>query len=334
MSVAAPFDSARRRAVPGDLPARRIVEGIFPTADVAYVDGWAAIADAFDSFDDQRPATCGAYATRYLLAPLGYATWDGVDTTREDYLAHLAGTVIEADELEEVRRTAATVEQLDLSDAAAIERFPGTWYGWPLRSSDDDAVTGTSPTGTARAISMASGGALITIPLPARDAGGAVTLTADRFDTLLDLVQAHLHEWGIHPVANLEVDQLLDATSEAYGPDELAGTDPEATIPRERWGVGHFVGIGAFWRGDDGRRWTLLLDTYKARGFAGYVPMPAESLRRAIVREDGRDGGLLLVMRRGSLDAAVRAIEALGLDIRMWRNGSLEPEGWAWSLGR
>ena len=90
-------------------------------------------------------------------------------------------------------------------------------------------------------------------------------------------------------------------------PTTLSGPDPESMIPRERWGVGHFVGIGAIWRAEDGRRWVLLLDTYKARGFSGYVPMPAESLRRAIVREDGRTGGLLLVMPRASLDAAAGA---------------------------
>ena len=62
--------------------------------------------------------------------------------------------------------------------------------------------------------------------------------------------------------------------------------------------------------------------------------MPAESLRRAIVREDGRSGGLLLVLPRASLDAAVAAIRDIGLDIRVWGNGSLEPEGWTWELGR
>jgi hypothetical protein len=39
-------------------------------------------------------------------------------------------------------------------------------------------------------------------------------------------------------------------------------------------------------------------------------------------------------LRRDALDDARAAIEALGLDIRMWGNGSLEPEGWSWSLGR
>ena len=102
MSIAPPF-ADRRRALPGRQPGRRVIEAIFPGSDPTFVEGWAAIADLFDRLDDQRPATCGAYATRYLLAPLGFSESGGVDTTREDYLAHLAGTVIEETELDDVR---------------------------------------------------------------------------------------------------------------------------------------------------------------------------------------------------------------------------------------
>lgn len=333
MSVSPSF-ADRRRPVPDGRPAREVVEAIFPGARVSYVERWPEIAALFDRLEDQRPATCGAYAARYLLEPLGFATADGVDTTREDFLARLAGTVIEDAELEDVRAARTQVESLGLSDAEAIERFPRTWYRWPLRSSGDDAVTGTSPTGTARAIALGSGGALITLPVPGRDMDGALALTPERFDSLLDVVERHLDDWGVHPIANIEVDQLLDATSDAYLPATLAGADPESAIPREHWGVGHFVGVGALWRAVDSRRWVLLLDTYKARGFEGYVPMPVESLRRAAVREDGRDGGLLLVMRREALEDARRAVDGLGLEVRMWGNGSLEPEGWSWALGR
>ena len=41
--------------------------------------------------------------------------------------------------------------------------------------------------------------------------------------------------------------------------------------------------------------------------------MPAGSLRRALVREDGRTGGLLLVLPRASLDAAAAAIALVAL---------------------
>ncbi|HEV8698940.1 MAG TPA: hypothetical protein VGQ89_14685, partial [Candidatus Limnocylindrales bacterium] len=71
MSVSPPF-ADRRRALPGDQPARRVVEAIFPRATVSYVEHWREIADLFDRLEDQRPATCGAYAARYLLAPLGF----------------------------------------------------------------------------------------------------------------------------------------------------------------------------------------------------------------------------------------------------------------------
>jgi hypothetical protein len=333
MSVAPPF-ADRRRSLPGGAPARRVVETIFPGARPTYVEGWESISALFDTLDDQRPATCGAYATRYLLSPLGFTHVDGVDTTREDYLANLAGTVIEESEVEDVRTTRQAVDADGLSDAEAIRRFPRTWYRWPLRSSADDAITGTSPTGVARAIALGSAGALVTLPVPGRRSDREVAFTPERFGALLDAIESNARSWGAHPIANLEVDQLLDATSDAYTAEALAGPDPATAIPLERWGVGHFVGLGAFWRGEDGRHWVLLLDTYKARGFDGYVPMPAESLRRAVVREDGRDGGLLLVLRRDALDDARAAIEALGLDIRMWGNGSLEPEGWSWSLGR
>lgn len=324
----------RRRPVPGGQPARRIAEVLFADATIRHVASWPAIADVFDALDDQRPATCGAYAARYLLGPLGHPRHAGVDTTREDYLAHLAGTVIETSELADVAAARVATAELGLDDAAAIERFPRTWYGWPVRSSDHDVITGTSPTGTARAIAVASDGALVTLPVPARTADGDVVLTPERFDALLDVIEANLETWNVHPIANLEVDQLLDATSDAYEPAALTGPDPDAAIPREAWGVGHFVGVGAFWRAADGRRWVLLLDTYKARGFDGYVPQPAEALRRAIVREDGREGGLLLVLPRSALEDARRGVADLGLEVRMWGNGSLEPEGWTWALGR
>jgi hypothetical protein len=98
--------------------------------------------------------------------------------------------------------------------------------------------------------------------------------------------------------------------------------------------VGHFAGIGGLWRDATGEAWVLLLDTYKDRGWDGYEPQPAELMRRGLVREDGREGGLLLVVPREHLAALHAAIAAIGLEVRMWGNGSLEPEGWTWAIGR
>lgn len=330
MAVPAPA----ARAVPGGLPPRRIAGALFPGAAIRYVDGFEAIAEQFDRFADQRRSTCGAYAARYLLAPGGFAEHDGIDTTREDYLAWLAGTVLEADEVAPAAAARAESRRLGLSDDDALGRFPDTFYARPLRASSDPAVAGTSPTGVARAICVASDGALATLPVAGRHAEGSIALTEERMTALHDLLAQHLAAWRVHPIANYESDQLLDPTVEAYGVDGLIAPDPTVAVPRDTWGVGHFAGIGALWTAADGRRWALLLDSYKGRGWSGYEPQPVELLRRGLVRTDGREGGLLLVLPRDHLSGAHAQIEALGLEIRMWGNGSLEPEGWSWTLGR
>ena len=322
------------RIVPDGRPPRRIAEALFPDSEIHYVAAFEAMADLLDSFDDQRPATCGAYVARYLLSPLGYAVNDGVSTTREDYLAHLRdghrGGGGGAGRRRAGGGATARPDRRGGASCGTGRRF----YAWPLRVSADPSVVGTSPTGIARIIATVSGGSLVTLPLPARDATGTIRLTEDAWDGLLDLLTKRLADWRIHAIANYESDHLLDPTSPAYQAPALTSADPAAVIPLDGWGVGHFAGIGAVWRATDGRRWVLLLDTYRDRGFSRYEPQPAELLRRALVRSDGRDGGLLLVVARAHLAAATAAVEALGLEVRMWGNGSSEPEGWAWAPGR
>jgi hypothetical protein len=314
------------------LDSRTVAERRFPGAQVRYVDGFERMADLFDTLGDQRPSTCGAYAVRYLLAPLGHPSAEGGDTTREDFLAHLAGTVLEAAEVGPAEEASGAARASGLSDAEALDRFPDTFYAWPLRSSADPAVAGTSPTGVARAVAVGSGGALTTLPVPARDARDRVLLDPGRWAALLGVLGNHLEAWRIHPIANYEADQLLDPTTDAYRSglaDRLVDD-----LPRDRWGVGHFAGIGGLWHDASGNAWVLLLDTYKHRGWDGYEPQPAELLRRGLVREDGREGGLLLVVPRVHLAALRAAVMGIGLEVRMWGNGSLEPEGWPWAIGR
>jgi hypothetical protein len=102
-------------------------------------------------------------------------------------------------------------------------------------------------------------------------------------------------------------------------------------IPRDDWGVGHVAGLLGLWRRRiDGEWWLVLLDTYKERGFDGYQPQPAAVVRQALVREDGRGGGLLLVLPRATVVQATAALRRLGIEPRMWSNGSPEPDDWTW----
>lgn len=310
---------------------------IFPGEQIGLVGRIDAMAARFDRLTDQRPATCGAYALSYLLEPLGFERRGELDLREEDALAHLAGVVIEDDEVGPSEDVAARVRSGELSATEALERFGKTWYRYPVRSSSDPVITGTSASGVARAIAVGTDGALGTVPVPGRVGGrgdGEVQLTPERWVPLFDLVSAQLQDWDLHIVFNYEVDPLLKPDAPAYTAEALRQPDATERLPRDDWHVGHFVGLAGLWRRPWGEPWLVLFDTYKGRGFDGYQPQPAELMRRGLVRDDGRGGGLLLVLRSTLLGEAINAVEGLGLDVGPWDNGSPDPDDWTWEPGR
>lgn len=307
---------------------------IVPDEPVSLVTDVDQMAERFDQLANQRPATCGAYALSYLLPPLGFARQGELDLTAEDALAHLAGVVIEDYEVEPSEQVAHRVAVGELSEAEALRQFGAVWYRYPVRSSSDPARSGTSPSGVARAIAVGTGSALATVPVPGRASDGRPQLSPERWDALLDLIEGHFTDWSIHAIFNYESDQLLKPEAPEYRSGALLRPDAIDAIPRDDWGVGHFAGLAGMWRRPWGERWIVLFDTYKERGFDGYQPQPAELMRRALVREDGRGGGLLLVLPRAHINDGLAAVASLGLESRMWDNASPDPDDWTWEPGR
>lgn len=310
---------------------------IFPGEEVGLVGRVDDMAARFDTLADQRPATCGAYALSYLLPPLGFERRGDLDLRDEDALAHLAGVVIEDHETGPSEAVAARVRSGELSVVEALERFGTAWYRYPVRSSDDPVITGTSAMGVARAISVGTDGALGTVPIPGRQGGrgdGVVQLTPERWARLYDLLVAQLRAWDLHVIFNYEADQLLKPDAPSYTAEALRRPDAIERLPCDDWGVGHFAGLAGLWRRPWGAPWLILFDTYKQRGFDGYQPQPAELMRQGLVRQDGRGGGLLLVLPRTRLVEGIRSVEDLGLAVGPWSNGSPDPDDWQWQPGR
>jgi hypothetical protein len=307
---------------------------LFPGERISLVEGVDAMAARFDSLRNQRPSTCGAYSLSYLLPALGFERHEGVDLAAEDYLAHLAGVVIEDHEVAPSAEVARVVAAGELTEAEAIERFPGVWYRWPMRASADPVLQGTSPMGVARAIAVGTDGSLATLPIAGRDEGGEPQLTPERWEGLLGLLEARLADWRWHGILNYQTDLALKPNAPEYMAEALSREDAAERLPRDDWGVGHFAGLVGVWRRPWGERWLLLMDTYKERGFSGYQPQPAELIRRTLIREDGREGGLLLVVPTDRVREAGAEVERLGVRLRPWSNGSPEPEDWSWELGR
>ncbi|HEX5465308.1 MAG TPA: hypothetical protein VFW92_01400 [Candidatus Limnocylindrales bacterium] len=294
-----------------------------------------AMAALFDRLDHQRPATCGAYVLAYLFPALGLRSHEGHDLSAEDYLAHLAAVVVEADEVGPSEAVGREVAAGHLSEQDALHAYGRIWYRYPVRSSADPVEAGTSPSGVMRAVALGSSGDLTTLPIAARLDDGTIQLTEDRWSALLAELAANTDTWAWHAVLNYETDRLLKPDDPAYSPDGLRTWGPDSGVPLDDWGVGHFVGLAGLWRRQgDGAWWLLLFDTYKDRGFSGYEPQPAALMRDGLIRADGRGGGIILIVPRDQLSAVSTAVVRLGLTPGVWRNGSPEPDDWTWELGR
>lgn len=327
---------AETRADATSASVRERLARIFPDEQIALVGRVDAMAARFDALTDQRPATCGAYALSYLLEPLGFRRLGELDLLDEDALAHLAGVVIEDYEVEPSEAVAARVRSGELSERQALEQFRKVWYRYPVRASSDPVISGTSPMGVARAIAVGTGGGLGTVPIPGRRGGegdGEVQLTPERWNALLDLLAQRIDDWDLHVVFNYEADQLLKPSHPGYTAEALRSPEATNRLARDDWHVGHFVGMAGLWQRPWGERWLMLFDTYKERGFDGYQPQPAELMRQGLIREDGRGGGLLLVLSAERLADGVRAVEDLGLEVGPWDNGSPAPDDWQWEPG-
>lgn len=293
------------------------------------------MASAFDRLEHQRPATCGAYGLAYLFPALGFRSRDGHDLNAEDYLAHLAAVVVEADEIGLSEAVGRRVAAGELSEEDALREYGRIWYRFPVRSSADPVESGTSPTGVMRAVALGSSGQLTSLPIAARLDDGTVQLTDERWSALLDALAANTEAWRWHAILNYETDRLLKPDAPTYSADRLRTWRPGSRLPLDDWGVGHFVGLAGLWRrAADGAWWLLLFDTYKERGFDGYEAQPASLMRDGLVRDDGRGGGLILIVPRETLTAISTAVTRLGLVPTSWSNGSPEPMDWAWELGR
>lgn len=313
---------------------RARMERELPGERITFLDRAGTMATAFDVLGPQRPATCGAYALTYLFPALGFTHHGGHDLAAEDYLAHLAAVAVEAEEIPVSDEIARRVREGELTESAALAAHGRDWYRFPVRWSADPVESGTSPAGVARAIDVATAGSWVAVPVAARDEAGEVQLDSERWGRLLGDLEALVPAWRWHAIFNYESDQMLRPDDARYTAANLVAADVLDRVPRDTWGVGHFAGLAGLWRmGRDGPWWLLLLDTYKHRGFEGYQPQPAELMRQAMVRTDGREGGMLLIVPRGHLAEAESLLARQGIPARMWSNGSLEPDDWAWHPG-
>jgi hypothetical protein len=246
----------------------------------------------------QKNALCAAFWGLLALRLAGHRECDGRPLD-QDAVALAAGTLL---------GPPGAADELPAGEPGRRD------YRLELPRSDRPEAVGTSPAGLAHAVARLSQGSLRAVPvagpweratvLAAVDVAARVPGTA----TLIANVATGPLWGGRHSTAAL-LGYLATGTAEGPPPD---------------WLVGHFVGILGTLAGPGGTL-AIVADTYRSLGWDGVHLQPVELLAEALRRDDGVDGGMLLVVSDAYATVAERQLRNLGLITALWDNGSPEP---------
>lgn len=239
----------------------------------------------------QKDNLCGPFHVARVLRAAGVTEWEG-EPLDQDLVALRCGTVLP------VREVGPQVPP-----GAANRRD----YRYELTLGEPEE-SGTRAQALARAVEELSAGRLSCVPL----SGHWSETTVER------LLQAG-PATGARLIANVRTGALWSSRP----PLELLlaaleGLDvPDPPAPE--WDTGHFIELVHLVRGRAGAL-VLVCDSYPSLGWMGHHLQPPSAVAAALMRGDGRGGGVLAVVARGEADAVRELGNELGLDIDVWDN--------------
>jgi hypothetical protein len=246
------------------------------------------------SAPQQKDGLCGPFWAARILRDFGIAEWEGEEVV-EDLLARRSGTVLSEGPPE------ASLPPGGVSRAAYLYDLPA----------GPEAEAGTAAGPLVEAIAAASGGALRCVPLRGE-------WTAERVERLVD--EASALAGGGRLVANLDTARLWGSRPPLETLlAELAGRP--VTDPAPDWHVGHFCELAGLIRGP-GASLVLVHDTYPSLGWNARHLQPPRVVAGALLRGDGREGGVLAVGPPDYAEGVERLARELGLEVGLWDNGT------------
>ncbi len=255
--------------------------------------GAARLAELHAAEIPQKDELCGSFCTFLALRAAG------VDVEDQDAVAEAAGAVLAPEDYDHTA---------ELPEGERGRRD----YRLQLPVDDDPDVAGVSAAGLVRAVAQLSNGSRTAVPVAGPWDGGtvsellAVASAEEEAAIVLNMATAVL--WGSHPPLATLLRYLEDG-------DDSAGPPPD-------WHVGHFTGcLGAI----RGTRGTLVIvsDTYPSLGWNAVYLQPVERVAAALRRDHlPTEGGALVIVPSGRADDVSSALEAAGLTVATWDNGS------------
>lgn len=239
----------------------------------------------------QKDQLCGPFHAARMLRDAGVISWDG-QPIDQDFVALRAGTALPAAE-----------------EGPQVPPGAVNWreYRFELERAPQKA-SGTSAHGLARAIEELSRGRLRSVPLRGQWTASMIAPLVDRAGAAGARLIANLRTgllWGTRPP--------IEALLAVLNGIEVA--DP----PAADWDAGHFVELLQLLRGRRGEL-VLVQDSYPSLGWLGRHVQPPAALAAALMRGDGRGGGVLAVVASEAAPAIEALAAELELETEIWEN--------------
>lgn len=267
----------------------------------------------FSSLKDQKSETCGPYSLLKIAQSL--ETKSEYDLS-EDIMAKLSGTTISRDEYELSRKLKGKSED-ELDD-----RTREVFYPLEMKFSDREEELGTSAVGVLEAARKVLGNQYSAKPFFAAR-NNEVNLTSEAFRKVGELIWENLQKTDLNIILNLQVDLTCSNAFLKTPVDLFEFLSREECMELDDWSVGHFVVLAGMIKkySESGHEFYYVLqDNYKSRGMSGYIFQPAESLRNALIRNDGKEGGFIVIYHASRQDIG-KDLESC-LTPGIWDNGT------------
>jgi hypothetical protein len=260
--------------------------------------GAARLAELHAAELPQKDELCGSFCAFLALRAAG------VDVADQDAVAEAAGGVLAPEDYDHTA-------ELPAGETGRRD------YRLQLPIADDPAVSGVSAAGLVRAVNELSGGSRIAVPVAGpwdgRTVSDLLAVASAEQEAAVVLNMATGVLWGSRPPVSALLRYLEDG-------DDSAG-------PPADWQVGHFTGCLGAIRGTRGTL-VIIADTYPSLGWNAVYLQPAERVAAALRRDHlATDGGVLVIVPADRADGLSAGLEAAGLTIATWDNGSPDARG-------
>ncbi len=283
---------------------------IYPTL------GYLSIHEEYIKELDQKENFCGAFSASYILRGLGYKTYKS-ETIDQDYIAYLARVNVDPSDIEILKRLKKEISNLPREQAEELVRkYRNIWYRFnDLPTTMKSQELGASPEGIIHAIHVVTMSKLRAIPVKTYSKTEGDLLTEEKMNAFLNILKRS-EEYGAQFILNLNTKHLLDSEKISRLSERLLLRESFEEVFRES--VGHYVGCAGLIQVDS-ESFLIIRETY--RRYGAHL-QPAKYVMNALLRRDGREGGIIIITPKDKEDELKRLLVNNGFRIELWDNGS------------